>query len=91
MAFAEVHKPVLYGPDVNVAQEAVVGLLLGKAAATDEVLQRLRALMEVHLTANGAFFDSRAWIVTAGRRVPALDRASRRQRFAARHLTTAVL
>jgi SAM-dependent methyltransferase len=71
--FAEVHEPVFYGPNVDTAHEAVAGLFLteeepaGTSAAIDEVHQRLRALLEAHLTADGVLFDSRAWIVTAHR------------------------
>jgi SAM-dependent methyltransferase len=69
--FTDVHAPVFYGPDVDAAHDAVVALFLPKErlaaadTATVEVLQRLRVLVEVHSTAEGVFFDSRAWIVTA--------------------------
>lgn len=69
--FAEVHEPVFYGPNVDAAYGAVVGLFLTKdtfarmSAASDDALERLRALLKAHLTADGVFFDSRAWIVTA--------------------------
>jgi len=71
--FADVHVPVFYGPDVDAAYEAVVGLfiaadrLVDPNPATAEALQRLRALVDAHSTADGVFFDSRAWIVTAQR------------------------
>jgi ubiquinone/menaquinone biosynthesis C-methylase UbiE len=71
--FAEVHEPVFYGPDVDAAHEAIVALFLAKngpagtEAPSDETLDRLRVLLETHLTADGVFFDSRAWIVTARR------------------------
>ncbi len=71
--FAEVHEPVFYGPNVDAAHEAVAGLFLaeegaaGTSAAIDETHQRLRALLNAHLTADGVLFDSRAWIVTAHR------------------------
>jgi ubiquinone/menaquinone biosynthesis C-methylase UbiE len=71
--FSEVHEPVFYGPDVDAAQEAIVALFLAKNGpagtnpATDGTLHRLRALLQAHLTAEGVFFDSRAWIVTARR------------------------
>jgi SAM-dependent methyltransferase len=69
--FAEVHEPVFYGPNVDAAYDAVVGLLFVKDAladmdaAPDEALQRLRALLNAHSTVDGVLFDSRAWIVTA--------------------------
>jgi ubiquinone/menaquinone biosynthesis C-methylase UbiE len=71
--FADVHEPVFYGPDIDAAHDAVVALFLAKDRladtnpATDEMLQRLRAMLHAHLTAEGVFFDSRAWIVTARR------------------------
>lgn len=73
--FAEVHEPVFYGADVDAAQEAIVALFLaqdgvaGPNAARDGTLRRLRALLQSHLTAEGVFFDSRAWIVTASKAV----------------------
>lgn len=67
VAFSDVHEPVFYGPSVDAAYEAVVGLFLSQdaLAGTDESLQRLRALLNAHLTQDGVLFDSRAWIVTA--------------------------
>ena len=70
--FAEVHEPVFYGPDIDAAIEAIVALFLahpdtGPAPPSDEALARLRALARSHTTAEGVFFDSRAWIVTADR------------------------
>jgi SAM-dependent methyltransferase len=71
--FAEVHEPVFYGADIDAAHEAIVALFLAKdglastSPATDETLRRLRDLLQAHLTAEGVFFDSRAWIVTARR------------------------
>ncbi|WP_437377699.1 class I SAM-dependent methyltransferase [Inquilinus limosus] len=71
--FAEVHEPVFYGPDVDAAYEALIGLqfikdpLARAGAAVDAARQRLRDLLETHLTADGVLFDSRAWIITAHR------------------------
>jgi SAM-dependent methyltransferase len=71
--FAEVHEPVFYGPDVDAAYESVIGLqfardaLAGTDAEADAARQRLRDLLETHLTADGVLFDSRAWIITAYR------------------------
>ena len=71
--FAEVHEPVFYGPDVDAACEAVTGLqfardLLARTDAEgDAARQRLRDLLEAHLTPDGVLFDSRAWIITAHR------------------------
>lgn len=70
--FADVHEPVFYGPTVDAAHDAVAGLFLPNDGLADksaaiEVHQRLRALLDAHLTADGVLFDSRAWIVTAHR------------------------
>ena len=70
--FAEVHEPVFYGPNVDAAHDAVVGLFMrdsfaGTGSTADEAHKRLRALLEAHATADGVLFDSRAWIVTARR------------------------
>ncbi|MEV8518940.1 class I SAM-dependent methyltransferase [Dyella marensis] len=69
ITFTDVHEPVFYGPTVDAAYEAVVGLFVGKdapaGADTDKTLQRLHALVEAHLAQDGVWFDSRAWIVTA--------------------------
>jgi SAM-dependent methyltransferase len=74
VGFAEVHEPVFYGPDVDAAYDAVTGLGFARealagvdAAAADKALQRLRALLNAHLVADGVLFDSRAWIITAHR------------------------
>ncbi|WP_105385362.1 class I SAM-dependent methyltransferase [Neorhizobium alkalisoli] len=71
--FAEVREPVFYGPDVDKALAAVIDLYLVKQAlaqtdeAPNEVVGRLRELLKAHMTTEGVFFDSRAWIVTARR------------------------
>jgi SAM-dependent methyltransferase len=74
VAFADVHEPVYYGQDVAAALYWVLGF-----ACTTEVLSRLdsgkaesvvdclRAALSAHLTRDGVWFDSRAWIVTARR------------------------
>jgi SAM-dependent methyltransferase len=74
VGFAQVREPVFYGPDVDAAYDAVIGLgfaeraLAGAdTAAADKALQRLRALLNAHLTADGVLFGSRAWIITAYR------------------------
>jgi len=69
--FTEVHVPVFYGPNVDAAYDAVVGLFIAEDRlvdpnpATVDMLRRLRVLLNAHLTADGVLFDSRAWIVTA--------------------------
>jgi SAM-dependent methyltransferase len=74
VGFAEVNEPVFYGPDVDAAYDAVIGLGFAKealagvdAAAADKAMRRLRVVLEAHLAADGVLFGSRAWIVTARR------------------------
>lgn len=74
VAFAEVDEPVFYGPTVDAAHAAVIELGFAKedlarldTAALDVAMQRLRTLLEAHLTADGVLFASRAWIITAHR------------------------
>jgi SAM-dependent methyltransferase len=67
--FVDVHEPVFYGRTVEAAYEAVVSFFVGQGkligSESDDALQRLRGLLEAHLTPEGVLFDSRAWIVTA--------------------------
>jgi SAM-dependent methyltransferase len=71
--FAEVHEPVFYGLDVDAAYDALLGLHLVKDPLAradvdaDAALQRLRDLLETHMSADGVLFDSRAWIITGHR------------------------
>lgn len=71
--FTDVREPVFYGPDVDRAFDALTHLYLVKdalartAEAPDKALQRLRDLLETHMTTEGVLFDSRAWIITAHR------------------------
>ena len=75
VAFADVHEPVYYGPDVAAALAWVRGFTctgeilkrLDPAAAARAV-ERLRVALAAHLSDDGVWFDSRAWIVTAHRR-----------------------
>lgn len=74
IGFAEVDEPVFYGSDVDAAYDAVIDfgfaqeVLAGLAAAeAEKALQRLRDLLEAHLTPEGVQFGSRAWIITARR------------------------
>ncbi len=74
VAFTDVREPVYYGPDVAAALNWVRGF-----ASTSEVLQSLepaaaeratgilRAALAGHLSDDGVWFDSRAWIVSAHR------------------------
>jgi hypothetical protein len=75
ITFTDVHEPVYYGPDVAAALNWVRGF-----ACTSEVLKRLdsaaaaraagrlREALAAHLSDDGVWFNSRAWIVTARRR-----------------------
>jgi SAM-dependent methyltransferase len=74
ITFADVDEPVFYGPDVDSALAWIRGFTctnqtlqqLGPAAAT-RAEERLRVAVATRLTADGVWFDSRAWIVTARR------------------------
>jgi ubiquinone/menaquinone biosynthesis C-methylase UbiE len=75
VAFTDVHEPVCYGPDVAATLDWVHGF-----ACTNEVLkrldpaaathadERLRQALAAHLSDDGVWFNSRAWIITAHRR-----------------------
>jgi SAM-dependent methyltransferase len=75
VAFTDVHEPVYYGPDVAAALDWVRSF-----ACTNNVLKRLdpaaaaratgrlREVLAAHLSNDGVWFDSRAWIVAARRR-----------------------
>ncbi|PDT78645.1 class I SAM-dependent methyltransferase [Sinorhizobium sp. BJ1] len=71
--FVDVREPVFYGPDVDTALDALIDLYLVKDAlartddAADQALERLRDLLEAHMTTEGVLFDSRSWIITARR------------------------
>jgi SAM-dependent methyltransferase len=74
VAFTDVREPVYYGPDVAAALDWVHGF-----TSTSEVLkrldltaatradERLRQALGAHLSDDGVWFDSRAWIITAHR------------------------
>src|SRR5262249_28732203 len=72
--FTDVHEPVYYGKDVDAALKWVRGFSytqtalrqLGPAAA-EFAVERLRKMIAQHQNGFGAWFDSRAWIVTAKR------------------------
>lgn len=74
IAFSGVDQPVYYGPDVDTALGWIRGFSSTSEAldrldptAAEEALGRLRALIAEHLSADGVWFDSSAWIVTAHR------------------------
>jgi SAM-dependent methyltransferase len=75
IAFTDVREPVYYGADVATAIDWVRGfsctneiLKQLEPAAEERALARLRDALAAHLSDDGVWFDSRAWIVTAGRR-----------------------
>ena len=74
VAFAGVREPVWYGLDVTAAFDWVRGFAFTREmlnrmdpAAAARALGRLRELLAAHLSDDGVWFDSRAWIVTARR------------------------
>jgi SAM-dependent methyltransferase len=74
-SFIDVHAPVFYGRDVAAALDWVRGfadvretLQQLDPASRQHALARLDRTLEAHTRADGIWFDSRAWIVTA--RVP---------------------
>jgi ubiquinone/menaquinone biosynthesis C-methylase UbiE len=74
ITFTDVHEPVYYGPDVAAALDWVRGFTctgeilrrLDPAAAARAV-GRLRETLSAHLSDDGVWFNSRAWIITARR------------------------
>jgi SAM-dependent methyltransferase len=77
ITFTDVSEPVYYGSDVDVAMNwvrgfACTGEVLKRldSAAAERALGRLRAALVTHHTDDGVWFNSRAWIVTARRRLP---------------------
>jgi SAM-dependent methyltransferase len=74
VAFTDVHAPVYYGPDVATALDWVRGFTctseilnrLGPAAGA-RAARRLREMLSAHLSDDGVWFGSRAWIITARR------------------------
>jgi len=74
VAFTDVHEPVYYGPDVAAALDWVRGFACTSdalkrldPAAAARAAGRLREALAAHLSEDGVWFDSRAWIVTARR------------------------
>jgi SAM-dependent methyltransferase len=75
VTFTEVHEPVYYGPDVAAALDWVRGFTCANqvlerldSAAAARALGRLREALVAHMSDDGVWFESRAWIVTAVRR-----------------------
>jgi SAM-dependent methyltransferase len=74
VALTDVHEPVYYGPDVAAALDWIRGFRCTSAiltrldpAAATRAVERLRVALAAHLTDDGVWFHSRAWIVTAHR------------------------
>jgi SAM-dependent methyltransferase len=72
VVFTDVREPVWYGPDVAAALDWVLGFAFTREmlnrmdpAAAARALGRLRETLAAHLSDDGVWFDSRAWIVTA--------------------------
>ncbi len=66
----DVREPVYYGPNAEAACDAVRSLRLTQGLApaqAEHVIQRLQAILATRQTADGVWFDSRAWIITAHR------------------------
>ncbi|MDP9222524.1 MAG: methyltransferase domain-containing protein [Actinomycetota bacterium] len=75
VAFTDVHEPVYYGPDVAAALDWVrrfasttEALRNLDPAAAARALGRVRQVLGAHLSDDGVWFDSRAWLITARRR-----------------------
>jgi SAM-dependent methyltransferase len=72
VAFTDVREPVYYGRDVAAALDWVRGFtstseVLNRLdpAAAARAVERLREALAAHVSDDGVWFDSRAWIVTA--------------------------
>ncbi|MFC7274854.1 class I SAM-dependent methyltransferase [Paractinoplanes rhizophilus] len=64
----EVREPLCFGPDLPSALEWVGGFTsTAEALRKPGARERLRETLAAHLTGDGVWFDSRAWIVTANR------------------------
>jgi SAM-dependent methyltransferase len=77
VTFTDVHEPVYYGPDVPAALDWACGFTGTKKmlerldpAAAARAIGRLRQMLAAHMTDDGVWFNSRAWIVTAHRQGP---------------------
>jgi SAM-dependent methyltransferase len=74
VAFTDVHQPVYYGPNITAALDWVRGFTCTNEmlkrldpAAAERALRRLRDVLAAHLSDDGVWFNSRAWIITARR------------------------
>ncbi len=73
VAFTDVDEPVYYGPDVDAALDWVRGftctseILSGWTPPPRHARPAAAQALAAHLSDDGVWFDSRAWIVTARR------------------------
>jgi SAM-dependent methyltransferase len=75
VTFTDVSEPVYYGPDVDAAMDWARGFAYTREilrqldpTAAERAVGRLREALAAHLSDDGVWFNSRAWIVTARRR-----------------------
>jgi SAM-dependent methyltransferase len=75
VAFTDVDEPVYYGPNVAAALDWVCGFTSTaevlerlEPAAASRAVDRLREALAAHMSDEGVWLNSRAWIVTARRR-----------------------
>ena len=74
ITFTDVQEPVYYGPDVDAALDWVRGFTCTSEilkrldpVAASRAVERLRETLSAHLSDDGVWFNSRAWIITARR------------------------
>jgi SAM-dependent methyltransferase len=74
VAFTDVREPVYYGPDVAAALDWVRGFTCTNRALTRldpaaaaRAVEGLREVLAAHMSDDGVWFNSRAWIITARR------------------------
>jgi SAM-dependent methyltransferase len=72
VAFADVREPVYYGPDAAAALEWARGFTCTRQAlsrldpaAAEHAVRQLRAALATHLSDDGVWLNSRAWLITA--------------------------
>ena len=72
VTFTDVSEPVYYGPDVDAATDWVRGFAYTREilrqldpTAAERAVGRLREALAAHLSDDGVWFNSSAWIVTA--------------------------
>jgi SAM-dependent methyltransferase len=75
VTFTDVHEPVYYGADVSAALDWVRGFactsqVIGRLDPAGEAraVSRLREMLAAHLSDNGVWLDSRAWVISSRRK-----------------------